>query len=387
MRDVAVVGAGPAGSIAARLLARRGHDVVMLEEHGNVGLPVHCTGLLGLDAFEEFDLPRNTILGRTSAARFWAADGSSVTVRSARVNAAVIDRAAFDGALTSQAVGAGAGLCAGWRVERIDVGAAGVAITRAGSSETIEARACVLACGANYRFHAGLGLGRPQAYLQSVQLETPFVENPHVEVSFGRETAPKGFAWLVPFRRGGEPYARMGLMCEADGRQRFDRFARALCDRVGFEPGRLPAPRFKMLPLAPVSKTFADRVVAVGDAAGLVKPTTGGGIYYGLLSGAMAADTLDGALARNRLGESALKGYEQAWRRRLGAEIRVARAFRHMAERLDDEAINSLIELARVNGIVPLLQETASFNWHRKAAVALMGHAAFRRIVLRSIYA
>jgi geranylgeranyl reductase family protein len=387
MHDVAIVGAGPAGSIAARLLAERGHDVLLLEEHGDVGLPVHCTGLLGLDAFDEFDLPRETILGRTSVARFWAADGSSVTVRSARINAVVIDRAAFDGVLTRQAVAAGAGLRAGWRVERIDIGAGRVAITRAGAPDTVEARAAVLACGANYRFHAGLGLGVPQAYLQSAQLETPFVENAQIEVRFGREIAPKGFAWLVPFQRGGESYARIGLMCEAGGRQRFDAFARTLCERAGFESSRLPAARFKMLPLAPVSKTFADRVLAVGDAAGLVKPTTGGGIYYGLLSGAMAAETLDAALARDRLGEGELKRYEQAWQRRLGSEIRVARAFRHMAERLDDEAINSLIELARVNGIVPLLQETASFNWHRKAAVALMGHAAFRRIVLRSLYA
>jgi flavin-dependent dehydrogenase len=206
-------------------------------------------------------------------------------------------------------------------------------------------------------------------------------------VSFGRETAPKGFAWLVPFERGGDPYARIGLMCEAGGRQRFDAFARALCDRLGFDASRLPVPRFKMLPLAPVSKTFAARVLAVGDAAGLVKPTTGGGIYYGLLSGAMAADTLDTALTRNRFDQVELRRYEQSWQRRLGSEIKIARACRNMAERLDDEAINSLIELARVNGIVPLLQETASFNWHRKAALALMGHAAFRRIVLRSLYA
>src|SRR5262245_38987309 len=95
VRDVAVVGAGPAGSIAARLLAERGHDVVVLEEHNETGRPVHCTGLLGLEAFDEFDLPRDTILGQPSSARFWASDGNSVLVESDRVKAAVIDRARF----------------------------------------------------------------------------------------------------------------------------------------------------------------------------------------------------------------------------------------------------------------------------------------------------
>ena len=92
-------------------------------------------------------------------------------------------------------------------------------------------------------------------------------------------------------------------------------------------------------------------------------------------------------IRRDRLASADLARYERGWRRRLGSEIRIALAFRRLAERLDDAAINSLIHLARVNGVVPLLQETASFNWHRKAVVSLLGHAAFRRIVLRSICA
>ena len=58
MRDVAIVGGGPAGLTAARTLAGHGHDVVVLEEHPQIGVPVHCTGVLGLDAFSEFDIPR-----------------------------------------------------------------------------------------------------------------------------------------------------------------------------------------------------------------------------------------------------------------------------------------------------------------------------------------
>jgi hypothetical protein len=59
-------------------------------------------------------------------------------------------------------------------------------------------------------------------------------------------------------------------------------------------------------------------------------------------------------------------------------------AFRRVAAGLDDQAIDALVDLARVNGIVPLLQRTASFNWHRKAAVALLTNPAFRRVLTRS---
>src|SRR6185503_19738343 len=96
LRDAVVIGAGPAGSITARRLAEQGYDVVLLEEHEHIGQPVHCTGLLGVDAFEEFDLPRHVILGQASGARFWGAAGQSVMLRSASVRAAVIDRAALD---------------------------------------------------------------------------------------------------------------------------------------------------------------------------------------------------------------------------------------------------------------------------------------------------
>jgi digeranylgeranylglycerophospholipid reductase len=384
VHDVAVVGAGPAGLVAARSLASAGHDVLVLEEHGRIGEPVHCTGLLGLEAFEELAIPRQAILTITHMARFVAADGSSVVVDAERVRAAVVDRALFDQTLADDTRAAGAELRTGVRVRSITVHPDRVTIA-ADDSASIDARVCVIACGANYRFNRALGLGVPRAFVQSAQLEVPLDGPESVEVFLGRSVAPGGFAWLVPFQRGDRAFNRVGLMCQSNAASRFAEFSTTVRGRFG-STATWPQPRVRILPLGPVDQTYSDRVVAVGDAAGLVKPTTGGGIYYGLISGHLAGEVVAAALDEDDLSKARLRAYETRWRERLGADIRIGLAFRILASRLSDRAIDALVELARVDGLVPLLKQTADFNWHRQSALALLRHAQFRRILLGSLW-
>ena len=383
--DVAVIGAGPAGLSTAAALASAGHHVIVLEEHDQVGVPVHCTGVLGLDAFDEFDIPRETILSTAHVARFVAADGSDVAVDAENARAAVVDRARFDQALAQSARSAGAELQSGARVRTVQIDEAGVSIGVDGAP-AVRARACVLACGANYRFNRQLGLGSPRQWVQSAQLEYPLEGPGDVEVHLGREVAPGGFAWMVPFDREGKRHTRLGLMCESRALNRFRDFAARMRARFGRDTGGWPDPRLKILPLGPVSRTYSNRLFAVGDAAGLVKPTTGGGIYYSLISGRLAARTLDDALRADDLRGTRLRRYEQDWRARLGAEIRIGLAFRTLASRMTDRAIDAVVELARVDGLVPMLRQTADFNWHRQSALALLRHSQFRRILLSSLW-
>jgi len=382
-RDVIVVGGGPAGLLAARDLAAAGLSAIVIEEHDRIGVPVHCTGVLGLDAFDELDLPRETVLHTIHAARFISADGSSLLIDHDRVRAAIVDRAAFDEALATSAAAAGAEIRTGCRVRQIDVTPDGVTVST--PDGLLQARACVMACGANYRFNRRLGLGLPRLFAHSAQREVPFPETDHVEVYLGRQIAAGGFGWLVPFRRGGQPYARVGVMCESRARAAF----KTLSDRIGARFDIVPEwgePRVKILPLAPVERTWSERVLAVGDAAGLVKATTGGGIFFGLLSGRIAADVLTSALAENCLTSTRLREYERRWRARLWPEMRAGLAFRTMAARLNDRAIDALVELARVDGLVPLLKQTADFNWHGAAARSLLRNPSFRRVVFGSIW-
>src|SRR5260221_8331120 len=124
-----------------------------------------------------------------------------------------------------------------------------------------------------------------------------------------------------------------------------------IADRWGVAT-RGVAPRVKILPLGAVGRTYGDRMLAIGDAAGLVKPTTGGGIHYSLVSAALAADVAVDALATDRLDAPALATYERQWREQLGEEFAEQRSLRDLVTRLSDREIETLFELARTDGIM-----------------------------------
>ena len=382
--DVVVVGGGPSGLYAGWRLARQGYTVTLFEEHASIGVPVHCTGVLAKDAFGEFGLDSSAVLNELTTVRFYAPSGDAIEYSTRTVEAVVIDRLAFDRDLARAATNAGVHVTHG-RVTAIDVDRDGVTVTTAGTGA--RAQACVLACGASYAFQRRLGLGLPKLLLRTAQMELPVERLGDVEVYFGSWLAPSGFAWAVPVRRDAGQFVRVGVMCDREAGRHFERVFRDVAPRWGVTWPASVQPRQKMLPLEPIARTYADRLVVVGDAAGLVKPTTGGGIYYGLLSASLAADTLADALRRGELTAERLSGYEAEWRRRLGSELRSQLVLRRIAQRLTDAEIDGLFELARTDGIMPLIRRTAAFNHHRKFITALLKHPPARRLLFKAVLA
>ena len=157
-------------------------------------------------------------------------------------------------------------------------------------------------------------------------------------------------------------------------------------DRWGVANRDLP-PRIKILPLGAVGRTYGDRMVAIGDAAGLVKPTTGGGIHYSIVTGALAADIAVDALAADRLDAQTLSAYERAWRTELADEFAAQSELRTIVTKLSDQAIDNFFELAHTDGIMPIVRATARFNEHRPLIRALFKHPPARRILFRAMMA
>lgn len=378
MLDVAIIGGGPAGMSAAHGLASRGWSTSVFEEHPAVGLPVHCTGVLAADVIREMALPSNVVLNPLSTVRFVAPAGHSFDYTTATTEAVVIDRAAFDAAMAEKAVAAGAALFRDHRAIAVEPNQRGVTIMFA-NGERVAARAAVLACGANYTFQRRLNLGMPSTFLQSAQLELPAQRPGDVEIHFGSEIAPQGFAWAVPIRRAAGTFARIGVMAGGNAAVFFSRILARVRESWDVVVPDDVSPRRRMLPLGSVRRSYSDRVLAVGDAAGLVKPTTGGGIYYSVVSGEIAADVLDGRLRVDDLSAKALSVYEKRWHNRFQSEFSAQLALRFVAQKMRDADIDALFTLATTDGILPLVRQTARFNKHREFILALLKHPPARR--------
>lgn len=374
--DVLIIGGGPAGLYAARRLASSGFSTVVYEEHATAGTPVHCTGVLSAGTFDEFPIPREAILNPLTTVRFISPSGLEVRYTPPTLQAVVIDRVRFDQRLAAQAQAAGAELRYGARVDGLEIGRDEVVATAAGTP--VRARLAVLASGASYTLQRRLGLGLPRAYLHTAQQELPARSLGDVLIRFGSEVAPGGFAWAVPIQRPEGPRVRVGVMATSNAASWYDAMVGRLASwGIHSDQAR---PRLKVLPLRSISRTFCDRLLVVGDAAGLVKPTTGGGIHYSIVSASIACDVAEGALRRDRLEAAALSAYQTRWRRRLAGEFRAQWALRRLAEHMSDSQIDALFELTLTDGVMPIVQRTANFNHHRPLISALLRHAPARQI-------
>jgi len=117
----------------------------------------------------------------------------------------------------------------------------------------------------------------------------------------------------------------------------------------------------------------------VGEAAGQVKSTTCGGIYYGLISSRLAAETIEEAFCKNRFDDAILERYEQQWRRELGGELEIGYRFRQIFSKIRDRQIDRLFEILNSDGIGHIIRRKAQFDWHKDLILALARHAVMEK--------
>jgi geranylgeranyl reductase family protein len=359
--DVIVVGGGPAGGMAARTAARIGLRTLLLEEHSKIGAPAHCSGKLSLHAFREFDLPSSLARTALRAASLYAPDGRVARVRRKEIDSYVVDRDRFDRWLAERAAEAGCEIMLGVRARRasrVD-GAVVVDAERRGSTLTLRAAVVIDAEGARTLLPASLGITPRRALIHGLQYEMEGLRlesDDEPELYFGREWAPGFFAWIMPL---GPSAGRVGvcidpritrrppvyylerLMAEHPVTARRVRGARLVRKLVG----RIPI-------LGGPAPSYGPGFFIVGDAAGQVKATSGGGIYFSLVAGRLAAEAAV-AMAAGDLGAG--RRYEEGWKRRFGRELTFTTAVRKMLNALPDPDLSRLIGAIGAN---PLLQRT-----------------------------
>ncbi|HEY3997739.1 MAG TPA: NAD(P)/FAD-dependent oxidoreductase [Candidatus Xenobia bacterium] len=361
MYDLLVVGAGPAGSRTAALMAAAGHSVALLEEHAAAGEPVHCTGIVGEDCMQRYALPPALVRKLLPHFEVIAPDG---TVCPLPGSVYVLDRAGLDRLLAERARHAGAELHTGCRALQVQERAdrVSVEVRRADGVEWLEARHVVLACGAMSTLPRRSGLAEPEAWYRSVQSEWETPPPTTARVLLGSAFSQGAFAWTVPL---GPTSIKMGLLSPTSVRQGYHRLTDGL-------PGRpLGRAEWRRMPMGLVSRSVRGRVAAVGDAAGQVKTTTGGGIYYAL----RCADLLAQALLAGRLDR-----YEPSWRELVGRDLHSGRLARRLLERLDDAEMNRLVRLCRRDEVQGLLANHWHFDFHQGILRALATAPGLRRL-------
>lgn len=385
MLDVVVIGAGPAGSMLARILGDRGYEVALIEQHAVPGDEVNCSGIIGVEAFQRYELPKEHILRSIDSFRFHAPGGATLDYVHPQPLAFAVNRARFDAAMSAKATAAGAVLKTRTRVDEVRVGREHVTISANRGACVLTSRFVVVATGAGSRLTEQIGLRPPRRYVLGAQVECETVPlTDRVEVHLGQEIAPSNFGWVIPLDQG---RAKVGLLCEEEASFALRRFMKGpvLSDRIRHQ-GRM---RVSLLPVDLIRRSHSNRALVVGEAAGQMKTITCGGIYYALLAAEIAADVLHEALQANASGSTALAPYETRWRGLLETELRMGLRMRSLFTRMNDKTIDKLFDVAGQDGLMDLIRSTANFDWHSDLVKAVLHHtlvqAALRPVAYRRL--
>jgi flavin-dependent dehydrogenase len=323
-----------------------------------------------------FGIDSGLVLREVKSARLLSPSGKLLRVERPETQASILARGDFDRAMAARAGSCGAEYRLGSPVGDIEVlkDRVRVSLSLPAREPALEAKAVVIAVGYVNRLTKRLGLGTFADAVIGAQAEVAVDGVDEVEVYFGKEIAPGFFAWLVPSDPG---KARVGLLTRRRTGHYFKQFVAYLAAQGKIVSGEVK-PDFGGIPLKPLEKTFASRLLVVGEAAGQVKPTSGGGIYYGLLGADIAADVLHQAIEINRFSEKVLARYDRLWRRRLGREIALGYWARRVFERLSDGQVDRIFDIIKTNGLERALMDMKelSFDWHGKIIMTLLRQRA-----------
>jgi len=329
--DVVIAGAGPAGSAAAGRAASLGLSTLVLEEHATIGHPIQCAGLLSTSAFAECRVSDRSVRNRVRGARLVSDLGGELLFDAGETKAVVVDRGEVDREMAGAAADAGAEFRLKAPVLRVD---GDRVVTGGPSPGEVGFGVLIGADGPKGTVARSLGMVRAPTHLAGVQadvhLDEP-VETRYVEIH--PNAAPEFFAWRIPVS---ERVVRVGLCGETNVPALFQAY-------LARWPGRVVHRAAGTIPLGIMPRTYGRRTLFVGDAAGMAKPTSGGGVYTGVRSGRYAAETAAACLEAGDCSDGALAAYEARWRSDFGREIALGYRLQLARRRIAPDEIDRLL--------------------------------------------
>lgn len=372
MHDVIVVGAGPSGCFLGGKLASKGLDVKILEEHAEIGRPMCCAGILGKEGMKEVGLdPEEWSLNELRGGVFHFPSGDSVRLTRNRTEAFIIDRAKFDQDLAEGALREGAEIELNTRCTGVSSDETGVSLRakKGGKEKQFESRMVVGADGTNSLVARNFGLIEDFSPTICAQAEiVGFGEDHEAHVYLSNDLSRDFFAWIVST---GEAY-RVGL---GDRRGNVvKKLLKFIKNKTVLPPNaknKIVQLTTGLIPNPGAQKIHGDRVLLVGDAAGHVKPLTGGGLYLGLSNAEIAADIIVEAL-EDEPSEKNLQKYEREVNKKFGREFELGSRARRILQKMSDEDLSEFLNLLKKPKIRDLILENADFDHHSTLFKALM---------------
>jgi len=360
--DIVVVGAGPAGSLAARTAAEKGAKVLLLEEHQVVGSPVSCAEGLSLRGIIDAGLQpvEPYISQKVTKANVYAPNLKHIELTSENWVGYNLNRNHFDKALGDNAVKAGAELLVSTSASSVikdDNKIIGVKATQNNEPIEIHAKVTIGADGYQSIIRRSAGMERfysdycscAQYTLKGLDLDDPQVNGFYL----GVERCPGGYVWVFPKN---EDSANVGVgVRKINDKPAIDYLEKFIKKDPRFKNSKVIS---RCGGITPVSGQF-DRItlnglMLVGDAAGQVVSLTGAGIHSSIEAGKIAGSEAVDAIVAENLSESRLNRYSDKYDVYWGKRIRDSRKMVEMLDKFSDEDLNALAEVIKNDEILSL---------------------------------
>ncbi len=394
--DAVVVGGGPCGSLAAWKLAKLGVNVAVFEEHKEIGLPSHCAGHVSVNGLERLGLrlPCKIFENEIYGAVFYSPSGLEFRVKRSSPVTRVLNRELLDKHLATLAKKAGARYFTGSRVNALVSKAgvvAGVSVGRRGANETVTSSIVVDAEGFSSLLlkKAGFQTLDRSMVVNAIQVEVDKINNVDrnmVEVYLGQKYAPNFFAWIIPRKDGS---AKVGLATKM-GNPR-DYLVRFMHKHL-VASRKLRKSKITGLSMHPISlggaipKTYANGLLVVGDAASQVKPTTGGGIVFGLLCARTAGEVAYEAIENRDFSERTLSHYQFQWRKIVGFDLTMMLKLRKMLNRLSDDEMDKIINMCTKLQVNRVLEKAGDADFMGRSLIRMLPNPATLTVALYFVF-